>query len=103
MCDSGISSNELQVICQQWGNYSKGDKLNISFFYCFTSNFLGGVIIYDQPFGLASGPVFLEFSGSRCDGTETALLECDYRPLSLTTSTCSSHANDVAVVCPSML
>ncbi len=62
----------------------------------------GAILLYDSPFGLGSGPVFLQFSGSRCDGSEENLLDCDHRPLSLTTPLCSDHANDVAVVCPCM-
>ncbi|XP_064384592.1 deleted in malignant brain tumors 1 protein-like isoform X4 [Halichondria panicea] len=83
ICDNGISSSELRVICRQWGPYSEG-----------------AILLHDSPFGLGSGPVFLQFSGSRCDGSEENLLDCDHRPLSLTTPLCSDHANDVAVVCP---
>ena len=51
-------------------------------------------------FGSGTGPVFLEFSGRKCAGDEDNILECDHRPLALTTPTCSTHETDAAVVCP---
>ena len=59
--------------------------------------------IKGSSFGPVSGPVYVEFSGSQCADPQRrySLLDCDYRPLGLTTPACSDHANDVAVVCPS--
>ena len=55
------------------------------------------ITISSDPFGGGTGPIHLD--EVECDGGETALIDCDLRPIGDLTSGCDSHNEDAGVIC----
>lgn len=111
VCDNGFGYNEAAVVCGQLNMFRKGEKekicahLAINYAdHIYTLLHCSGAIAFldSSTFGSGTGPVFLEFSGKKCLGTEDNVLECNHRPLSLVTPTCASSKASAAVICPGM-
>ena len=104
VCNRGFNAREAEVICRQISNNTFEGIKNVSLIIIMIMNLFtypGGIAIRNgaERYGQGSGPVFVQFTGGECIGTEFRLLDCDTRPLGFPTELCSSHDTDAAVIC----
>ena len=97
VCIDRFGTNDAEVVCHQLGFSQDGRFVLyiVDLLMDACLSFLGSSIAYrdgTNHFGLGSGPVFLDQLS--CVGTESALLDCQARPLGLA----ECDADDVAGV-----
>ena len=94
VCDSSWGVSDANVVCQQLGYGSKGEKdlINLGQFFYYNKP-AGACRSLNAHFGQGSGP--LHIGDVECIGTEKDLLSCTH----VTQPNCR-HSDDAGVWCP---